>query len=254
MKTELPTGKVLHIEIRRDAIPSYNVYPFSIAAIRQCERLPLDSRVTFLVGNNGSGKSTIIEAIASALGINPEGGSRNFNFATRQSHSNLARFLRIARTGRLEDTFFLRAESVFNVATEIERLDDEPWDKSPKIIDSYGGKSLHEQSHGESFLAIARKRLGKRGFYLMDEPEAALSSTGQLALLSLIDNWVTAGDCQLLIATHSPILIGYPKATIYELSENGIQPVSYKETQLYQFYRDFLCAPELFLNRFAGKQ
>lgn len=169
------------------------------------------------------------------------------------SHSPLYGYLRVARTGALRDTFFLRAESIFNVATEIERLDAEPA-PGPPIIDSYGGISLHERSHGESFLAIAENRLGRRGFYLMDEPESALSASRQLTLLALIHEWVTRGDCQVVVATHSPLLLAYPDALIYELDQDGIHAVSYEQAGTVRVYREFLSAPGAFVASMTKKR
>lgn len=232
------SGRVAHIELQREKVASFDAYPFSIPAVRELSRLELHPKVTFFVGENGSGKSTLVEALAVALGINPEGGTRNFAFNTRASHSPLHGYLRVARTGAIRDAFFLRAESVFNLATEIERLD---------VKDSYGGVSLHERSHGESFLAIAENRLGRRGFYLMDEPESALSASRQLTLLALIHEWVTRGDCQLVIATHSPLLLAYPEALIYELDDAGIHRVAYEDAATVRVYREFLSAPAAFV-------
>lgn len=240
------SGRVAHIELVRDKITSFDEYPFSIPAVRQLNRLELHPKVTFFVGENGSGKSTLVEGIAVALGINPEGGTRNFSFSTRESHSSLYKYLRVARTGAIRDAFFLRAESIFNVATEIERLDAEPL-PAPPVIDSYGGVYLHDRSHGESFLAIAENRLGRRGFYLMDEPEAALSASRQLTLMGLIHEWVSRGDCQVVIATHSPLLLAYPDALIYELDQEGIRAVAYEETTTVRVYREFLSAPGAFV-------
>src|SRR5262249_7885547 len=155
-------------------------------------------------GENGAGKSTLLEAIAIGMGLNPEGGSRNFKFATRESHSNLSKFLRLSRSvRRVRDSYFLRAESYFNVATEIEALDREP-DSGARIIEAYGGKSLHEQSHGESFFSLFMNRLRGNGLYFFDEPEAALSPNRQLSFLSRLHDLVRQGS-QFLIATHSPI-------------------------------------------------
>jgi len=168
--------------LRRDKVTSFTDFPFSIPAIGGLDVLEFDRPVTFFVGENGAGKSTLLEAFAIGMGLNAEGGSRNFRFATRESHSGLSNCLRLARSvRRIRDSFFLRAESYFNVATEIEMLDREGG--GPRIIDAYGGKSLHEQSHGESFFALFLNRLRGNGLYFFDEPEAALSPTRQLSLL-----------------------------------------------------------------------
>jgi len=197
--------------LRREKVTSFTDYPFSIPAIGGLDTIEFDHPVTFFVGENGSGKSTLLEAIAIGMGLNPEGGSRNFRFATRVSHSRLSDFLRLARSvRRMRDSYFLRAESYFNVATEIEALDREEG-PGPPIINSYGGKSLHEQSHGESFFSLFMNRLHGNGLYFFDEPEAALSPTRQLSFLSRLHDLVKAGS-QFLIATHSPILLAYPDA------------------------------------------
>jgi len=205
-------------------------------------RLVLDADVTMLVGENGTGKSTLLEAVAVACGFNPEGGSRNFNFSTNATHSELHKCLRVVRRAYPKDGYFLRAESLYNVATNIEELDRQPA-FSPPLVESYGGKSLHHQSHGESFLSLVQNRLGGNGLYLFDEPEAALSPMRQLTLLSEIDHLVKSGS-QLLIATHSPILMAYPGACILELSEQGIRRVEYRETEHYRVTREFLENPE----------
>ena len=194
------------------------------------------------MGENGTGKSTLLEAVAVACGFNPEGGSRNFNFSTNATHSELHKCLRVVRRAYPKDGYFLRAESLYNVATNIEELDRMPG-FLPPLVDSYGGKSLHHQSHGESFLSLVQNRLGGNGLYLFDEPEAALSPMRQLTLLSEIDRLVKSGS-QLLIATHSPILMAYPGACILELSERGIHRVEYRETEHYRVTREFLENPE----------
>ena len=159
----------------RDKVHSFSEYPFIIPSIAELDELRFDQPVTFFVGENGSGKSTLIEAIAAASGFNPEGGSRNFNFSTRASHSGLKDCLRLIRSAhRMRDGYFFRAESYFNLATHIEEIDREPGG-APPVIASYGGTSLHEQSHGKSFFALFMNRLGAEGLYIFDEPEAALS-------------------------------------------------------------------------------
>ena len=236
----LAGGFIKAIELKRDAPVSSGTYPFSIAAVRMLGHLRLHPGVTFFVGENGSGKSTLIEAIAVAAGFNAEGGSRNFHFATRSSESDLHSYLQLIRSVYRERTgYFLRAESVFNVATQIEKMDSDPDSSGPAIIDSFGGVSLHEQSHGEAFLAIAKNRFGRGGLYILDEPEAALSPARQIAFLKLINDLEKSG-CQLVIATHSPILLAYPKCQIYRLDQHGIAPVKYEDTEIYRVTVDFL--------------
>jgi len=236
----------IEVRLKRDEVPSFEVYPFSLPAIRNLDVLSLHRAVTLFVGENGSGKSTLLEAIAVAAGFNPEGGTKNFRFGTRISHSPLHEYLRLVKgIRRPKDGFFLRAESFFNVATEIERLDSEGG--GPRVIDSYGGKSLHEQSHGESFMALMLNRFGGNGLYLLDEPEAALSPQRQLSALARIHDLVKAGS-QFIIATHSPILLAYPDAHIYSCSTNGIELTAYTDTEHYRVMHDFLANPERMLN------
>jgi predicted ATPase len=246
-KTDMLSTKfAIDLRLRRDIVPSFDVYPFSLPAIRHLDLLEFHPAVTFVVGENGSGKSTLLEAIAVACGFNAEGGSKNFRFGTRASHSPLHEFIRIAKGFRKpRDGYFLRAESFFNVATEIERLDSEGG--GPRIIDSYGGRSLHEQSHGESFMALMRERFGGNGLYILDEPEAALSPQRQLAALARIHTLAKDGS-QFIIATHSPILMAYPDAHIYSCTPDGIERVDYYETEHYTVMHDFVVNPQRMLD------
>ena len=207
--------------------------------------LDFPSPVTFLVGENGSGKSTILEALAACAGMNPEGGGRNYRFATRESESGLWRYMRLCRRGgkRWRDSYFLRAETFYNVATYIEQLDENPMDAFPKISSYYGKRALHESSHGESFFALLNERLYGNGLYLFDEPEAALSPARQIAMLEIIDSLVQR-DSQFIISTHSPILTAFPGATIYEIGEQGITRRAWQECAHTVLYRRFLSAPE----------
>ena len=206
--------------------------------------------VTIFAGENGSGKSTLLEAIAVAGGFNPEGGSTNFTFSTSATHSPLYRHLSVSKTRHEKDGFFLRAEGFYNLATNVEELDALPA-AAPPISRSYGGKSLHCQSHGESFLAAVQNRFGGRGLYLLDEPEAALSPMKQLTLLCEISALVEK-DSQFIIATHSPILMAFPGAEVLWLSERGIEPVEYRETEHYQVTKRFLSDPERMLRHLLG--
>ena len=226
-------------ELRRERVASFDVYPFNLPVVRQLRRLEFSSAVTVFVGENGIGKSTLLEALAVAAGFNPEGGSRNFAFGTRASHSELHAHLRLVRApSRPRDGYFLRAESFFNVATQIEELDKVPG-AGPRIIDSYGGQSLHEQSHGESFLTLLQQRFRGSGLYLLDEPEAALSPTRQLAALARMHQLVESGS-QFILATHSPILMAYPGAQLLGLSDGGIAPLDYDHTEHVVVMRHFM--------------
>jgi predicted ATPase len=225
------------IQLLREEVGDFSAYPFSIPAIRTLETLELDPQVTFLVGENGSGKSTLVEALAVAAGFNPEGGSTNFNFQTRGSHSELYERIRLVRgTSRPRTGFFLRAESFFNVASTVDQLAKE---EGPPLLAAYGGRSLHEQSHGESFLALVNARFGPHGLYVLDEPEAALSIPGSLALLRRMRQ-LTAEGSQFVVATHSPILMGYPGGLIYQLTDEGFERIAYEDTDHYQLTRSFL--------------
>lgn len=210
------------------------------------EPLQLHRPITFFVGENGTGKSTLLEAIAVASGFNPEGGTRNFNFSTNDTHSNLSQHLRLVRTRFPKDGFFLRAESFYNVASYIDQIDSEPG-LGGKVIRSYGGISLHDQSHGESFLALVQNRFNSNGFYLLDEPEAALSPMRLMTLMAEIHT-LAAGGAQFLIATHSPILMTLPNAQILQFTTEGIEEVSYRETEHFQITKQFLDSPERMLH------
>lgn len=215
-------------------------------------QLSFTSNVTFLVGENGTGKSTLVEAIALAYGFNGEGGSKNFHFSTQKTCSELWENLTLVKSGLAKDGYFLRAESFYNLATNLDAMDEVPA-YSPKLISNYGGKSLHALSHGESFLALIQNRFGGNGLYILDEPEAALSPTRQLALLAEMDRLVKENS-QFIIATHSPILMAFPEAQILQLSESGIEEVSYRETENYMVTRQFLEKPEQMLKHLLGEE
>ena len=214
-----------------------------IKSLQKMERLDFSKKVTFLVGENGTGKSTLIEALAINLGFNPEGGTLNFNFSTEDSHSVLHKYLRVTKgIGIRKDGFFLRAESFYNVASNIDQMDRIPG-PGPSVIESYGGVSLHKQSHGESFMALVANRFGGDGLYILDEPEAALSPSRLLELMCYIHELENKRS-QFIISTHSPILMAYPGAEVLYLTDEGICSVSYEDTEHYQITRSFLNAPE----------
>lgn len=217
----------------------------AISHLMKDKFIELSKNITFFVGENGSGKSTLLEAIAVNFGFNAEGGSRNFVFSTTSTHSDLYKNIRLGKGLRPKDGFFLRAESFYNAASYIDELDREA-PSFHKLIDSYGGVSLHNQSHGESFLALVQNRFGDNGLYILDEPEAALSPMRIMTLMVEIDRLRRAGS-QFIIATHSPILLTMPDSEIFEFSENGISKVHYKDTEHYQITRNFLENPEKML-------
>jgi len=218
-------------------------YIKDLPIVNNLSSLALSSNVTFFVGENGSGKSTLLEAIAVNSGFNAEGGTRNFCFSSRETHSDLYKYITIVKSVRRpNDGFFLRAESFYNVATEIERLDSESSIGSP-VINSYGGKSLHKMSHGESFITLMTNRFSGNGLYILDEPEAALSPLRQMAMLTVINELVKKKS-QFIIATHSPILMAYPGADIFVIDDDGIMKTPYKNTDNYIITRKFLENPE----------
>lgn len=219
-------------------------YPFSLPAIHHLGELHLHSPVTVFVGENGSGKSTLLEAIAVSLGLNAEGGSKNLRFATRASHSKLHERLVVTRgASRPRNSFFLRAESFYNVASALEEID-------PGAA-GYGGTPLHHQSHGESFLALFLHRFGPHGLYLLDEPESALSPQRQLALLVRMHELVAAGS-QFLIATHAPILMGFPGAQVLQFTDSGLEEVDAERTEHWLVAKRFLADPQSMLRDLLG--
>jgi predicted ATPase len=226
------------ISLKRESVPSFNAYPFHIPAVKNMSSMVFHRDVTFIIGENGSGKSTLIEAIALHLGFGIEGGSKNMQTKTHQNASVLHDHLISSKSYRRpSDYFFLRAESYYNVATYLEELDKE--ERINYVQRNYGVKSLHECSHGESFMATLTNKLSGNGLYIFDEPEAALSPARQLAALSAINELVQANS-QFIIATHSPILLAYPNAVIYQLDEEGMRKVKYEETEHYRLTKYFL--------------
>ncbi len=228
-------------DIRMREMPAEDTYLREIPAVRQLFAeggIRFEKPVTFLVGENGSGKSTLLEAFAAAYGMNPEGGSRDYAFATDAAHSALYRSMQIIRRNYPQDSYFLRAESFYNVATYLE--------ESGSLMTRYGGRSLHVQSHGEAFFTLMTERFTGKGLYLLDEPEAALSPMRQMSMLTVLHDLVQR-DAQFVIATHSPILTAYPDAEILLCSEEGITKTAYQDTTLYQLTKRFLMHPEQML-------
>ena len=234
---------LLKVSLKREQMGGQD-YPFCLPTVQALDGLPL-ARVTYFVGENGTGKSTVLEAIAGAAGFNAEGGSSNFSFSTRATESPLHRAIRLVRSPRRPRTgFFLRAESFYNVASEIDRLG---------VGDSYGGRSLHEMSHGESFLALMLHRFGPSGLYILDEPEAALSPARQMTFLHRLHELVRQGS-QFLIASHSPLVLAYPASTIYYLDQTGISERAYEALEHVTLTRDFLNHRDRFLGRLLDEE
>ncbi|MCJ7933847.1 MAG: AAA family ATPase [Chryseobacterium sp.] len=220
----------------KDSHPEH--FPFNLPFLRKGLDLRLKSNVTFFVGENGIGKSTLMEAIAEKCGFNVAGGNRNHNYSFHKTESPLSEYLTLSWNIKTAQGFFMRAESFFNFATYI----DEVAQEDGRILDAYGGKSLHRQSHGEAFLSLFHNHF-RNGIYILDEPESALSPQRQLSLLSIIHTLEKTGKAQFIISSHSPILMSYPNAEIYLLNDK-IQRIHYKETEHYQLTRDFLASPE----------
>lgn len=220
-------------------------YPFdlpAVAALGDVEFAP----VTVFVGDNGAGKSTLVEALAVAAGFNPEGGSRNLQFETYPTHSELARNLVIGWKRRPSWGWFLRAETFYGMASHI-HSDNDPASGVAALF-----PDLHNRSHGESFMAIVESRMNDAGLYILDEPESALSFQGQLSLLLTMHGAVAKG-AQFIVATHSPVLMAYPGAAIYEFDEDGGHRLPYDDVGAVQLWRNFLDAPERFFHHLFGE-
>ena len=233
---------VRRVQRRPDAATDPGTWPYDLAPVAQLLRdgLDLPAGVTFLVGENGSGKSTVVEAVAAAAGLNPEGGSRNARHSTRTSESPLHEALQLVRSaGSSGWSYFLRAETMHGLYTYLEDLG------------GARGPNLHELSHGESFLEVLRQHFDQPGFYLLDEPEAALSFTSCLALVGVLDELARAGG-QVLCATHSPLLTALPGATVLQLSERGIEQVEWQELDLVDHWRRYLTDPRAYLRHVVG--
>lgn len=251
----MPEGFIRRVQLIADPGADRKGHPWDLPAIAHLAAgLELHPQVTYLIGENGSGKSTLLTAIAMAAGMSPEGGSSNFAFpedgteaemyafSRRMERTGLVDAIRLVRSpGRPRTDFFLRAESLFLASTYLERLDE-------NALDAYGGRSFHEQSHGEGFLALMINRFGRDGFYLLDEPEAALSTQNCLTCLRRIHELVQEGS-QFVIATHSPLILAYPNATIYRCGDSGLEEVDYDDAEPVRLTTSFLSARERFLQQ-----
>ena len=219
-------------------------FPFTVPAFSRGIDLAFTSPVTFFVGENGSGKSTLLEALAEGCGFNPEGGSRDHHREITAGRSPLLEALRLTWRPKVTKGSFLRAESFYNFATYIEGVSN---------MEAYGGKSLHAQSHGESFLALFAHRFDQ-GVFILDEPEAALSPQRQLSFLKIIHDLAKSGRAQFLIATHSPIILAFPGAALFSLDGDAIEEIAYRDTKHFLITRDFLSSPERFFKHLFAEE
>ncbi|WP_342532633.1 AAA family ATPase [Lysinibacillus sp. FSL R5-0849] len=237
----LKSCKVLH-----NTIPNKQMYPFNIPSLQDLQELEFPTNVTFFVGENGSGKSTLLEAIADRCDFNTAGGGRQNLYEVHKAESSLGEYIRLSWMPKISNGFFLRSETFYQFASHIDLIED------PRRYNAFGGKSLHHQSHGESFLALFMNRFKGKAIYLLDEPEAALSPTRQLSLLKIMKD--LEHEAQFIIATHSPILLGYPNATIYSFDNGEIETIRYKDSIHYIVTKRFLDAPQTILSELFDEE
>jgi predicted ATPase len=227
-----------------------NAYPFSLPCVKNLD-WSFKKPVTLLTGENGSGKSTIIEAIAVAYGMNAEGGSKNYKFSTVDTHSCLSKSLKLYRNGIPGYNFFLRAETFYNtISYEASTYDEKHPFSLDHLGNQYAGAAMHNMSHGESFYSLIA-HLPEYGLYIMDEPEAALSPARQLSVVSVIRKLAKRG-AQFIISTHSPFLLAIPDADIWQLGKEGMRQVAYEETEIYKMYKRFMDARDEMLVSYLG--
>lgn len=233
-------------KVLQDTIPNKQAYPFNIPSLQDLHELEFPTNVTFFVGENGSGKSTLLEAIADRCDFNTAGGGRQNLYEVHKAESSLGEYIRLSWLPKISNGFFLRSETFYQFASHIDLIED------PRRYNAFGGKSLHHQSHGESFLALFMNRFKGKAIYLLDEPEAALSPTRQLSLLKIMKD--LEHEAQFIIATHSPILLGYPNATIYSFDQGEIEPIRYEDTIHYIVTKRFLDAPQSILRELFDEE
>lgn len=243
------------ILLLRDRVSDWGTYPFCVPAIRSLNELNLRSRICFFAGENGTGKSTLLEAIAVHYGFGREGGTRNFTNDTMESNHSidpLVKALRLSFDKRTGAGYFLRAESWFNTVSYMDNLDKEPSESAP-ISAFYGGRSLHTRSHGETFFTVLELKFQRNGLFLLDEPEAALSPQRQLAFLVLLHDVLQKyRDAQFIISTHSPVLLGYPDAQIVSFDDGSLHEIPYEQTASMQIVRRFVTHRDAFLDELFG--
>jgi len=233
-------------KVLQDTIPNKQAYPFNIPSLQDLHELEFPTNVTFFVGENGSGKSTLLEAIADRCDFNTAGGGRQNLYEVHKAESSLGEYIRLSWLPKISNGFFLRSETFYQFARHIDLIED------PRRYNAFGGKSLHHQSHGESFLALFMNRFKGKAIYLLDEPEAALSPTRQLSLLKIMKD--LEHEAQFIIATHSPILLGYPNATIYSFDQGEIESIRYEDTIHYIVTKRFLDAPQSILRELFDEE
>lgn len=224
-------------------------YPFNVPALAHCDSLELNHNVVFFVGENGTGKSTLLEAIAYQCGFGIGGGDKNYDMGLSDESARLASILTLSWMPKVNQGFFLRAETFFDFARHLDEMSKDPYAGGRGVYNAYGGKSLNQQSHGEAFLSLFVNRFGGKSLYILDEPEAALSPQRQFAFLSIMRDLELADHAQFIIATHSPILMAYPGAKIYQYDDGGVKPINYYDTDHYRLTRAFLDSPERFFKQ-----
>jgi predicted ATPase len=236
------------ITLLRDRVDDWDSYPFSVPTIRQFDELNFSSRICFFTGENGTGKSTLLEAIAIHYGFGREGGTRSFALDTTESNHSveaLVRALRLSFDIRTGAGYFLRAESFFNAASYIDSIG---------VTKYYGGRSLHTRSHGETFFTLLELKFQRDGLFLLDEPEAALSPQRQMAFLVLLhDVLAKYKNAQFIISTHSPILLGFPNAQIVSFDNGKLQEIQYEDCSPTQIVRRFVNNRDSVLNELFRK-